>query len=152
MMGMLAYFTPEILRGILIGGLALSLFGAGWSCKGKQCAKKIDKKNYEISVLNQNYDGALQDIETQRLNEEKLTAALKAQNEAYIKANEEHAQHVATINAKHEEASAIVAESYQRRLNEARAKTEELEARVRLMSAAETCHEVMKEIASEETP
>lgn len=122
------------------------IFGFGWSCRGKQCEKKIAKKEVKIERMTANYRAALEDLAVSEKNYDELNKAKTEQNEAIEKMNADFEAEKKRIIKANEEALASSASSYQRNMEAARRQTEELRRRMVSLSVAESCHEAMVEI------
>lgn len=126
--------------------LILALFFAGWYTKGKIVEARIQTLKHEYALIEANYNSAVEIIDTCQENFAVLEAALKEQNEAFNKLQEDSERRVAQAEEMRRIALANAAKAHENAMSELHDDYVRLYGEWSLLTASDACHEAWVEI------
>ena len=135
-------FSDAIRRGSLIG----VIFFAGWGCKGKLDAGKIQSMKNKVQTIESNYDLCLADVERSQQNYEVLRVAIETASAEALAANEQYRLRMNQIKESNRAAIRQLNTLHNAAMGDMIVEANQLREVMSTMSASEACNLAMVEI------
>jgi outer membrane murein-binding lipoprotein Lpp len=140
------WLTPQIIKGGILAAIIGVIFFAGWGCKGKLDASKIQRMKSKVQTVENNYDLCLADVERSQENYETLRTAIEAASAEALAANESYRERMDRMRESNRAAIVRLNASHDATIGDMVVEADHLREVMATMSAAEACNLAMLEI------
>jgi hypothetical protein len=140
------WLTPKLMKLGALGAIILAIFLAGFSCKGKLDAAKIQRMKAKVQTIESNYDLCLADVERSQENYLVLRTAVETASAEAIAANEQYRERMDQIKASNRAAIRQLNSLHRAAISGMVVEADQLREVMATMSAAEACNLAMLEI------
>ena len=140
------WLTPQIIKGGILATIIGVIFFAGWGCKGKLDAGKIQSMKNKVQTIESNYDLCLADVERSQQNYEVLRVAIETASGEALAANEQYRLRMNQIKESNRAAIRQLNTLHNEAMGDMIVEADQLREVMATMSASEACNLAMVEI------
>ena len=140
------WLTPQVIKGGILAAIIGVIFFAGWGCKGKLDAAKIERMRLKVQTIESNYDLCLASLDRSEENYGVLKTTIERANAEVEALNAEYQANVIRLRAAGRAAIRQLNSLHDEAMGDMITEANGLRELMQTLSADEACNLAMQEI------